>query len=274
MATVAAIPLDSEPRRDMLSGTPRAHSVDRWIYVAMAAWFILIVLVGFIPDSFERMAAIETGRRPPFPMMAHVHAVLMGTFMLLLLAQTSLVATGRCEYHRRLGLVSILLVPALVVAGCMLATINYNGVLNGSQFGPLAARAGLSARLPIIENILLMQLRIGILFSLLLAIGLAARGRDAGLHKRMMILGTGVALPPAIDRMHWLPATLPDSPLSPDLYVLLVLSPMFIWDLARNRSVHRAYWLFLAIYLAAAVVVHGLWDTPWWHATARGILAG
>jgi len=47
MATNAA----GNPRRerlpDVLSGTPRAHAIDRWIYVFMAVWFIAIVLVGF-----------------------------------------------------------------------------------------------------------------------------------------------------------------------------------------------------------------------------------
>ena len=42
-------------RPDASSGTPRAHAIDRWIFVGMAAWFILIVLVGFIPDAIGRL---------------------------------------------------------------------------------------------------------------------------------------------------------------------------------------------------------------------------
>ena len=122
------------------------------------------------------------------------------------------------------------------------------------------------------ENIKLIQIRIGILFPLFLAIAFRARGRDAGLHKRMMILATVVAIPAGIDRIPWLPKTLPDSPLSPDLYLLLAISPMFVWDVVRNGYVHRAYWIWLGIALPFTVAVHLLWDTPQWHATARWLM--
>ena len=88
----------------------------------------------------------------------------------------------------------------------------------------------------------------------------------------MMILATAIALPAAIDRMQWLPTTLPASPLATDLYVLLAVSPMFVWDVIRNGRVHRAYWVWLPIYAAASLVVNMLWDTPGWHATARHIM--
>ena len=54
-----------EKRPDLLSGTPRAHAIDRWIFVFMAAWFIAIVLAGFIPDSLMKIEMVRTGQRPP-----------------------------------------------------------------------------------------------------------------------------------------------------------------------------------------------------------------
>jgi hypothetical protein len=54
------------------------HALDRWIYVITAASFIAIVLAGFIPSSLEKIAAVEAGRRPPFPLVMHLHALLMG----------------------------------------------------------------------------------------------------------------------------------------------------------------------------------------------------
>ena len=67
----------------MLSGTPRAGFVDRWIFVGMAAWFIFVVLVGFIPDAIGKVQAVQAGLRPPFPIVLHMHAVAMGAFLLL-----------------------------------------------------------------------------------------------------------------------------------------------------------------------------------------------
>jgi hypothetical protein len=271
MATIA-IGSEHAQRPDMLSGTPRAHAIDRWIYVFMAALFILVVLTGFIPDSLEKMAAVDAGQRPPFPLIMHVHAVLMGSFLLLLLAQTILVATGRCDLHRRLGLVAMLLAPALVVAGLILAPTNYHAAWGAAQSGPPGVREAMAALLPRLDNILLLQIRVGILFPLFLAIGLRARGRDAGFHKRMMILATAPPLGAAIDRMHWLPTTLPATPIASDLYILLAVAPLFAWDVYRNRTVHRAYRVWLPVYLAASVVVALLWNTPLWHATARQIM--
>lgn len=272
MATVATTAMGAE-RPDVLSGTPRAHSIDRWIYVGMAAWFILIVLTGFVPDSIMKIAAVQAGLRPTFPLILHVHAVLMGSFLLLLLAQTSLVALGRRHLHVRLGVLGMVLAPALVVAGFMLVPTNYQMALEMSQSGSEAGQQAMAERLPQMENILLMQTKVGILFPLLLAIGLRARGRDAGLHKRMMILATAMPLSAAFARMPWLPSTMPASPLSLEIYVLLAVAPMIAWDVVRNRSIHRAYWIWMAIYLAATAVVAICWDQAWWHATAQNILA-
>lgn len=272
MATIAETSADGASRPDLLSGTPRAHSVDRWIYVFTAASFIAIVLAGFVPSSIEKAAAVRAAARPPFPLVMHVHAVLMGSFLLLLLAQTTLVATGRQALHMRLGIVSLLLAPAMVVAGFLLAANNYHGVWAMAQAAPPEARAGAETVVGVVENILLLQLRIGILFPIFLWIGLRARRGEPGLHKRMMILATAMALPAGIDRIPWLPTTMPVTPLGPDFWTLVAIAPMLLWDLVRNRSVHRAYWIWLALFLPFAVVVHGLWDSQWWHGAAKVIM--
>jgi len=272
MATIAENAAESGRRPDYLSGTPRAHAIDRWIYVFTAASFIAIVLAGFVPSSIEKAGAVRAGLRPPFPLIMHVHAVLMGAFLLLLFAQTLLVATGRQALHMRLGLISMLLAPAMVVAGFLLASANYHGVWAAAQAAPPEARGGAEAVVGVVENILLLQLRIGILFPILLWIGLRARRGEPGLHKRMMILATAVALPAGIDRIPWLPTTMPVTPLGPDLWTIVAISPLLLWDLFRNRSLHRAYWIWLALFLPFSILVQSLWNTPWWHATAKAIM--
>ena len=172
----------------------------------------------------------------------------------------------------RLGMLGMVLAPALVIVGFILAPTMYHMLWDGAQAAPPGKREELQGALAVWENILLLQLRIGILFSLFLAIGLKARGRNAGMHKRMMFLATAMALPAGIDRIPWLPHTMPGSPLAPDLYTLLAIAPMFLWDVLRNRSVHPAYAIWLAVNIPFAVVVHGLWDTPGWHQTARQIM--
>jgi hypothetical protein len=271
MATVTIPPVSGE-RRDMLTGTPRAHGLDRWIFVIMALWFIAIVLTGFIPDSLMKIEMVRTGQRPPFPLVMHMHAVVMGAFLLFLLSQTYLVASGRCALHRRLGPIGALLAALLVVVGFVLVPTMYHQVWDALQAAPPEARPALEARNHWMDNVMLLQLRIGFLFPILLMLGLNARDRRSGFHKRMMIMAPATALPAAFDRITWIPHSLPQSPLSPDLYVLFALMPLFLWDVIRNRRVHEAYWVFLAVCLPFTIFVHAAWDTPWWHATARGLM--
>lgn len=272
MTTIAAGNLRREPLPDALSGTPRAHAIDRWIYVFMAVWFIAIVLVGFIPDSIMKVALVKAGARAPFPLVLHMHAVVMGSFLLLLLAQTVLMATGQKALHMRLGILGAVLAVALVAVGFVLAPTMYYQVWGGATFGPPEVRKALAPVVPLVENILLLQISAGLMFALFITIGLRARGRDAGLHKRMMFLAIAVPLGAAISRMTWLPTTMPGSPLSINLFVLVAIAPMFVWDAIRNRRVHEAYWIWLPVFAVVVTVVNLVWDKPWWHATAKAIM--
>jgi hypothetical protein len=272
MATVAGAFSFKERRPDLLSGTSRAHAIDRWIFVAMAAWFIAVVLTGFVPDAIMKVAAVRSGARPPFPIIMHVHAVVMGSFLVLLLTQAWLMATGRRELHMRVGIAAFALVPVLVVVGAILAPTIYHQVWSFAQTAPPKLQPVLQERLHDLENILLLQIRIGILFPLFILIGLKARAANAGMHKRMMFLATAIPLAASIDRMTWIPTTLPASPLTSDLYILAAVSPLFVWDVVRNRRVHEAYVIWLAVCVPTALILYSLWDTPWWHATARQIM--
>ena len=273
MATVAGAFSFKERRPDLLSGTPRAHALDRWIFVAMAAWFIVIVLTGFIPDALGKIAAVKAGTHPPFPPILHVHAVLMGSFLLLLLAQSVMMATGRSALHKQVGVAAFVLVPALVVVGMILAPTIYHTVWDGAHYGPPPVQALLTPVIPQLENILLLQIHAGLLFAIFMAMALWARKSNSGFHKRMMFLGTAVPLGASIDRMSWLPNTLPATPAGTDLYILVAAAgPLLAWDVIRNRRVHEAYLAWAAIYLPVSLVMYRLWDTPFWHATARRIM--
>jgi len=269
MATIANTQVEAELPP---SGSPLAQAIDRWIYVYMAASFVVVTLTGFIPDSIGLLADAKSGAIPPLPLVLHFHAVLMGSFLLLVLAQTTLAATGRIEGHRQLGRVAMVLVPALVLVGFVLVPTIYRSVWFSAQSAPLPARAQLQHVVLRLDNIMLFQLRIGVLFPLFIFLGLRARKHDYAFHKRMMILATGIALPAAINRMTWLPATLPASPLSADLYMLLVLSPMFVWDVIRNHIVSRAYLVWLGTYFLASIPLYLAWGQPWWQVIAPRVM--
>lgn len=258
--------------------TPAAPSpnlvalIDRWIFVFMAAMLVIVTLVGFIPDSVMKVGMVEAGKRPPFPAVLHFHAVAMGSWLLLLLAQTSLMATGRRAGHRQLGLASMVLGPAVILIGFVLVPTMYQQVWNSVHAAPGGPDAEGLQQVAVRGNIALLQIQVGALFAIFVTLAVRARKRDLSLHKRLMVLAPIVAMPAAVDRMTWMPGTMPFSPLSPQLYVLLLASPIFAWDLYRLGYVHRAYVIWLALVLPTDAVVMALWNTPWWQSIVPGLL--
>lgn len=272
MATLSDRMAGEKIQRDYLTGTPRAHGLDRWIFVAMSLWFIALVLIGFIPDSVMKVEMVKAGLRPPFPIVLHMHAILMGSFLLFLLSQTWLVATGRCELHRRIGPAGGVLAAILVVVGFILAPTMYHQVSDGLKLAPVAAQPQILELIDRLDNILLLQMQAGLLFAAFIVLALRNRSRDSGMHKRLMMFAPAMAIGAAFARMPWLPHTLPASPLSILAYQWLSLAPLFVWDVLRNRRIHPAYLVLVALYLPFNFLTLSLWGTPTWHAFAHRLM--
>ncbi|MBN9504832.1 MAG: hypothetical protein J0I69_02305 [Altererythrobacter sp.] len=241
-----------------------AQLIDRWIYVFMAALFVATALVGFVPDSIKQVAAVNAGERPAFPVILHVHAVLMGAWLLLLLVQTGLAATGRQALHMKLGLTAFALLPAIVAASYLLVSASFASLWS--------APVDLRETKIFASNVLLSQIRIGLLFPLLVGWALLARRRDSGLHKRLMILATVLPLSAGIDRIGWLPTARPESPLADHVWIVLWILPMLAWDIWRSGRIPRAYVIWAAANLPFIIATHLLWNTPWWLATAPRLM--
>lgn len=248
----------------------RAHDAERWIFFFMAALLFVTVLVGFIPSSIEKVAAVRAGQRAAFPAVLHVHAVLMGSWISLLLAQTTLIATRHRAIHRKLGVVAVVLMPAMVVTGFLLVPETFRSVwaLDPSVV-PETVIAEAKAS---ISNIALMQIRVGVMFPIFVTWALLVRRRDPAMHKRLMILASLLPLPAAVDRIAWLPTSMPANGASPDLYVLLWSMPLLAWDFLRHGRVSRAYAIWFCASLPLTVVVHLLWGSPWWMATVPKLM--
>jgi hypothetical protein len=238
--------------------------IDRWIYVAMALLLISLTLAGFIPDSIAKIGMVETGKRLPFPPVLHLHAIAMGSWLLLLLAQTSLMATGRRAGHMQLGIVGMVLAPAVVIIGIVLAPTMYQQTWYAGHAMPGGPDADALASIAGRGNIALLQIQIGLVFAATVAMALRARKHDFATHKRLMVLAPIAAMPAAVDRISWLPSTLPVSPWSSEIAVLLIALPMLAWDLYRTGEVQRAYKIWLALILPTAALAILLWNSPWW----------
>lgn len=251
---------------------PLANAIDRWIYVAMALVFLALILSGFIPESLQKIEAVRSGLRPPFPPVLHAHALVTGAWGLLLIVQTVLMATHNAALHRSLGRMAFLLAPTLVIVSVALVPALRHESAAAILHAPSEAVAGLKAAFAKSLDIMLIQTRSLTGFALMTAIGLWARTRNAGLHKRMMILSLVAILGAATNRIDWLPSTLPTSPFSIIAWPIVAVAPMFLWDLYRLKKIHAAYAIYIAFAVATAVPAMALWGTPVWRGTALALL--
>jgi hypothetical protein len=81
--------------------------------MAMSWVLLLVVLVGFSPSFYLRSFFPVL----PIPSYLYAHGVVVTCWFLLLVVQTTLVATGNTATHRKLGIVGMLLGVLIVVPG-------------------------------------------------------------------------------------------------------------------------------------------------------------
>lgn len=255
---------------------PREASAQRsstgFIYVFMAALFIVVAVVGFAPRSL----AILSGSLPVPRPIVHLHAALMTGWLLLFMTQTSLMARGRPHVHEKLGLTSLALAPAMFVVMATLATTGFLqlvGSANAAGAAPAPDQLGRTATF-----VLFIQGRAALLFGLFYAWAVLARRRAPETHKRMMVMATFVVIDAALGRMTWLPGTPPSlfTEAGYDafhLYQLLLIVPAVAYDVVRFGRVHRAYVVGIGLFLLFIVATHVLWSAQWWH-RAVAALAG
>jgi hypothetical protein len=249
-----------------------ARGVDRWIFTATAALFIVVALAGFIPTSLGKIAAVEAGTRPPLPLILHVHALLMGAWLLMLLTQASLVATDRRALHQKLGVIGAVLLPAILVSATVLfITWWHSSWSAATATAPSDALAGIRAGL---SNFVLFNGRILLSFPVFIGWALLVRRSDPDSHKRLMFLGTAIPLVAGSDRFTSSLGitTLPGSPLSLELLMVANVLPLIVYDIVRRGRLHRTTLVWLAVNAALAIPTHLLWSSSWWIGTVPRLM--
>ena len=188
----------------------------RLSYLGMAVLSALIVFVGFAPTYFLRALS---GAPKPLTALLHVHGLLFTAWIVVFLAQTVLVETGRVHLHRRLGVFGASLLVGMIPTG-FLAAIQ-------------AARAGHAP--PGVTPLAFLAIPLGVLaeFAVLAILGLLWRRRRE-LHKRLMLLATIALLGPALART---PVVGPWTSLIFDALIVAAAIP----DLAARRRPHAVF---------------------------------
>lgn len=205
--------------------------VKRWFFINVGLFMILLNIVGFAPSIVDPSA-----RKEPLPLTSLVaaHGLVAFAFLLVFLAQATLVATGRRDIHRRLGVAGAVLALAFVVLGCLTvieqARRGYDLSGDLSFFPPIP---GVTA-----ESGILSAIIFPLIFGTLVAAALCFRHRSE-IHKRLMLLAVlGLAGTPILhlightSSLHawFIPLGIVTS--------VVYLSVSAIYDLAMTRRIH------------------------------------
>src|SRR5258708_33473316 len=156
---------------------------ENFFFSGMAVLILATVFVGFARSYY--LAGVF---KAPLPsVVIHIHAAAFSSWILLLLAQTSLVAAVRVDLPRRLGLLGFGLACLLVIVGLLAATdsLARHFAAGGSGLGARAFYA-----IPITDMLI---------FSTLIYFAFRQRFNPAA-HKRLMLIATITPLDAAFGR--------------------------------------------------------------------------
>lgn len=191
----------------------------RRFYVGMAIAVIITVFLGFSRSYFLK-AYYGT---PELSLLVHIHGLVFTSWVLLFLAQTTLVATGRTDRHRKLGVAGAVLAALLLIVGTTTAILRVKG---GSA--PILGVPPLSfLAVPFFDMVV---------FAMLIGAGLVLRNRPET-HKRLMTLATIALTSAPLARLSFVRQAGP-----PGFFGLtdLFIVAMLVYDLATRGKVHPA----------------------------------
>jgi len=193
---------------------------ERLFYTGMVVAIVITVFAGF-SRTFYLRPYFQT--QPLIPLLV-LHGVVFSSWMVLLITQTTLIATKRTRTHMRLGIAGGVLASLMIVIGTVTALVRAKGPSPVPDVNPL--------------SFLTIPLGDILVFAILVSAAFYFR-RQADVHKRLMLLATIGILPAAVAR--WPFAFIQQyGPLAffglSDLFIV----PCLIYDFVTRGRPHRA----------------------------------
>ena len=238
------------PRRAAeYSGHP--HS-DDFFFSGMALLILVTVLVGFARSYF--LAGVF---RAPLPsLIIHIHGAVFSSWILLLIAQVSLVSAGRVDIHRKLGLVGSGLACLMVIMGVLAAT---NSLVRG--FSPPGS--GIDPK-----TFYAIPLSDMLIFSTLIFFAYRARINPSA-HKRLILIATLALMDAPTGRPPF--SAITGHPYLDGAFVWVFLLLLVSYDLWSTRKVHRAtIWAGLFV-IVVEQLRFPIGSSGAWHALAAWV---
>jgi hypothetical protein len=161
---------------------------DRQFFTGMALVMAVTVFVGFAPTYY--LTALNDARTPVLTPSVHFHGALCTAWILLLIAQTGLIAAGRRDVHKVVGTAGILVAAAVVASGIFVAINSERRVHTEVTADTLAD--------PYV--FLIFPIASVSMFALFATLGVLSRRRPDA-HKRWMLLATANLIIPSLARI-------------------------------------------------------------------------
>ena len=193
------------------------------------------------------------------PVIFHVHGVVFFTWIVLFLAQSGLIASGNIALHRRLGWLSLIWVPVMVVLGTMVTVASLR-----STGGPFFFDA----------NEFLISNPIGLMaFAGLVAAALLMR-RRTDWHRRLMISAMASITGPGFGRLLPTPLLVPWAwEFAGTIGMVFILIGM-VRDKRTLGHVHPAWFVGLAVGIGWIALGEALAYTAWGIELTQSMMAG
>jgi hypothetical protein len=212
MAATPEVVFQPSPQR---AAPDAARRRERLFFGGMVAALVLTVFAGFAPSFYLHGVSGAANALTPSLVL---HGIVFSAWMVLLFAQTSLIAARRTDLHRRLGVVGAVLAVLMMVLGAYVAVTR-------AQEGLLTPPAFLAIPLATL-----------IVFPALFGAALYFRRRP-DIHKRLVLLATLELVTAAIAR---LPLVAPHGPIAFFAVTDLFLVAIVVYDLVSLKRVHAA----------------------------------
>jgi hypothetical protein len=194
-------------------------NADRRFFTGMAIALLLLSLAGFARSYY---LAHWYGTKELTPLL-QLHGAVMTLWIMLFLAQTSLIAANRTDVHRRLGMIGLMLAGSVVATSLAAALVTLGeGRLNKA-----------------IPAHVFLVFPIGLAFMFLVLVGSAAYFfRDSPTHKRLMLLATIAATATPIARLG-IPL-LPKGAIGGNLALIPLILALGAHDISSLKRLHPA----------------------------------
>jgi len=225
-----------------MAATPRvpARVNDRRLYILAAILIPAIVLLGFARTYYLK----PFFNTPDIPgRIVHLHGAVMTAWVVLFVAQVSLVATRRTKVHQRLGILGSVIAALVVIVGVLTALF---AAARGATPGPPAL------------SFLIIPLGDMLIFAILIGLALYYR-RKLPVHKRLMLLAAISLLAPAIARIQ-LSFIINGGPLAFYGLTDLCLLACIAFDTVKHRRLHPVFlWggLFIIVMQPLRILLAG-----------------